>query len=149
MEICVFCLLCYMIHWGCIFHAYPCISMHIHAYSCIFMHIHAYSMHIHAYEQRCYNEQLLGQKQKGLRFLVSVRVTSDLFNLLRNDVQLQPKLLESIGILPRCVLNDFFHIGVWTFARFVRPLLATILCVWQIWSVYTGITYFTGWPKKN
>ena len=33
-----------------------------------------------------------------------------------------------------------FHIGVWTFARFVRPLLATILCVWE---------YFTGWQKKK
>ena len=28
-----------------------------------------------------------------------------------------------------------FHIGVWTFARFVRPLLATILCIWELWSL--------------
>ena len=27
-----------------------------------------------------------------------------------------------------------FHRGVWTFARFVRPLLANILCIWEIWS---------------
>ena len=29
--------------------------------------------------------------------------------------------------------KQLFHIGVWTFAWFVRPLLATILCVWEIW----------------
>ena len=39
----------------------------------------------------------------------------------------------SIGILPCCVLNDFFT-QVWTLTWFVRPLLATILCVWEIWS---------------
>ena len=27
-----------------------------------------------------------------------------------------------------------FYVGVWTFARFVKPLLATVLCVWEIWS---------------
>ena len=49
----------------------------------------------------------------------------------------QSRLLTmSIGSQNTCswirrgVLNDFFHIQVWTFARFVRPLLATILCVW-------------------
>ena len=43
------------------------------------------------------------------------------------------QIAGSIGILPRCVLNDFFHIGVWTFASFVRPLFATIiLCVREI-----------------
>ena len=44
-----------------------------------------------------------------------------------------------------------FHIGVWTFAWFVRPLLATILCVWEIWSGSNihipCIMYFTGWQK--
>ena len=41
------------------------------------------------------------------------------------------KIVGSIGILPRCVLlNDFFT----TFARFVRPFLATIICVLEIWS---------------
>ena len=35
------------------------------------------------------------------------------------------------------------HIGVWTFARFVRPLLATILCVWEM-CVWSGtITTYT------
>ena len=28
--------------------------------------------------------------------------------------------------------KQLFHIGVWTFAQFVRLLLATILCVWEI-----------------
>ena len=40
------------------------------------------------------------------------------------------KIAGSIWILPCCVLN----IGVGMFAQFVRPLLATILCVWEIWS---------------
>ena len=38
-----------------------------------------------------------------------------------------------------------FHIGVWTFARFVRPLVATILLYGKFWSVpvtaYTCTTY--------
>ena len=34
-----------------------------------------------------------------------------------------------------------FHIGVWTFVRFVRPLWATILCVWEIGLV--PITAYT------
>ena len=29
--------------------------------------------------------------------------------------------------------KQLFHIGVWTFAWFVRPLVATY-CVWEIWS---------------
>ena len=73
------------------------------------------------------------KQQTSLRFLVSARVVSDprvlmFFLLLWNDVQLQPR---SIGIMPWCDLNNFF---TWMFARFVRPLLATILCVWEIWS---------------
>ena len=48
-----------------------------------------------------------------------------------------------------------FLIGVWTFAWFVRPLLATIHCTWEIWSPHIQcITYFPPgkikrWPKKN
>ena len=46
-----------------------------------------------------------------------------------------------------------FHIVVRTFAQFVRPLLATILCIWKIWSGSNNlinITYFTGCQKiKN
>ena len=39
------------------------------------------------------------------------------------------KIAGSNGILPGCVLNDFvLYIGVRTFARYVQPLLATILC---------------------
>ena len=36
------------------------------------------------------------------------------------------------------------------FARFVRPLLATIYCVWEIWSGSNNcicVTYFTSWEK--
>ena len=46
------------------------------------------------------------------------------------------KIAGSIGILPCCALNDIFHIGlgVWMLAQFVRPLLATVPCVWEIWS---------------
>ena len=45
----------------------------------------------------------------------------------------------SIGILLCCVLNDILHIGAWTFARFVRPLLATIHCIWAIWSPHISL----------
>ena len=34
-----------------------------------------------------------------------------------------------------------FHIGGWTFTWFMRPLLATILCVWQIWSGSNNSVY--------
>ena len=44
------------------------------------------------------------------------------------------KIAGSTGILSRCVLNDVFNMGVWTFARFVGPLLAAILCVRETWS---------------
>ena len=43
-----------------------------------------------------------------------------------------------------------FHIGVSTFARFVRPLLATTLCIWEIWSPRTqGVTYFHVGKKRR
>ena len=43
-----------------------------------------------------------------------------------------------------------FHIRVWTFARFVRPLFATILCTWEIWSTaYTMYHIFPCWQKKK
>ena len=42
-----------------------------------------------------------------------------------------------------------FQIGVWTFSRFMRPLLATILCIWEIWSPRIQcVTYFPV-GKKN
>ena len=44
---------------------------------------------------------------------------------LHVQVHMQPKLQPKL-------LN--FHVGVWTFAWFVRPLLATILCAWEICS---------------
>ena len=54
-------------------------------------------------------------------------------------------------IYQKSYIKRLFHIGVWTFARSVRPLLATILCTCEIWSDSTNrvcITYFTGWPNK-
>ena len=38
------------------------------------------------------------------------------------------------GIIPALCFKQLFHIGVWTFAWFVRPLLATILYGWEICS---------------
>ena len=38
-------------------------------------------------------------------------------------------------------LKQLFHIGVWPFPRFERPLLATILCVWEIWSGSNNCVY--------
>ena len=45
------------------------------------------------------------------------------------------KIAGSIGILLRCVLNDFFYMGVSEHLPDLwGPLLATILCVQEIWS---------------
>ena len=42
-----------------------------------------------------------------------------------------------------------FHVGVWMFAWFVRPLLATILCVWEIWSGSNKrVNIYINWQKK-
>ena len=48
----------------------------------------------------------------------------------------QPKLLDRLEFCRFVFKHLFFsHIGlrVWTFARFVRPLLTVILCVCEIW----------------
>ena len=45
-----------------------------------------------------------------------------------------------------------FHIGVWTVAWFVRPLLAAILCVWENWSGSNNPVYIYHviyWFVKN
>ena len=44
------------------------------------------------------------------------------------------KIAGSIGILAVLCIQQIFHIGVRRFVRFVRPLLVTTLCVWEIWS---------------
>ena len=47
-------------------------------------------------------------------------------------------------------LKRLFHTGVWTFGRFVRPLLATIVCVWEIWSGSNRVPRIThGWIKNT
>ena len=52
-----------------------------------------------------------------------------------------------------CCFKRLFHIGVWTFARFVKPLLVTIICVWEIWSGSNNRVYmyhvFHWLAKKN
>ena len=70
----------------------------------------------------------------GLQFLVTAHQL--FFSLLlfpaMKRCPIAAKIAGSIGILPCCVL--LFFTWVWMFARFVRPLLATILSVWEIWS---------------
>ena len=81
----------------------------------------------------------ISHSKKSLQFMVSARVSSDpsvagiflfyLFLLLWNDVTIVAKI-AGIDWNSACS-----HRGIWTFAWFVRPLLiATILCVWEIWS---------------
>ena len=46
--------------------------------------------------------------------------------------------------------KSLFHIGVWPFARFVRPLSATMLCIWEIWSLCIYMYHvFPCWQKKR
>ena len=51
--------------------------------------------------------------------------------------------------------KQLVHIGVWTFARFVRPLLATILCVWKLGPRVYNVSHISmlakqkRWPKKK
>ena len=71
------------------------------------------------------------------------------FLLLWNDIQLQQNCWINWDSAVLC-FKRLFHIGVWTFAWFVRPLLATILCIWEIWSLCTQyITYFPVGKKKK
>ena len=44
-----------------------------------------------------------------------------------------------------------FHIGVWTFAWFARPLLATILCmyIWEMWSPHIHVSRISLLAKKG
>ena len=95
---------------------------------------------------------------------IHVHVSHQLFHLLTNDICQNNKVINLkslLFLLPRqnkivsgfwsprmsflvffsflcyetmsncCVLND---IGLWRFAWCVRPVLATILCIWEIWS---------------
>ena len=88
--------------------------------------------------EKCF--RLRAQKKS----LVSVRITSDprvsILNVLLSCYETDR--------LEFCrVLNDFFHIGVWTFAQFVGPLLATILSTWEIWSPCVPRTSL--WPETG
>ena len=73
-------------------------------------------------------------KTRSLQFLVSARVASDprvdilfIFAMKRCPNCSQNRWID--WIVPCCVFKRLFHIGVWTFARFVMPLLASILWV--------------------
>ena len=90
--------------------------------------------------------------KKSLRFLVSAPVSSEpcdgtffFFFWLWNDCS-QNCWIDWNSAVYYC--KRLFHIS-----RFVRPLLGTILCVWEFGLVtitaYTCIMYFTGWQKKK
>ena len=58
-----------------------------------------------------------------------------------------------IGILSCCVLNDFYT-GVWTLPDLCGLALATIICVWEIWSgsntcIYIYHVFHWLAPKKR
>ena len=78
--------------------------------------------------------------------------------LLWNNVQLQPKLLDRLELC--CVLNDFC---TWRYERLpdLWHLLASMLCVWAIWSGSNNHVYmltctknislhrFSSWPMTS
>ena len=70
-------------------------------------------------------------RKSGWRTRASAFLISGFFFAMK-QCPIAAKITGSIGILPCCALNDF-HIRVWTFTRFVRPLLATILCTWELY----------------
>ena len=92
--------------------------------------------------------QTLGPK-KSLRFLVSVHVASDPRIVICCCYETMSNCSQNCWIdwnSATLCFKRLFHIGVGTFARFVRPLLATMLCIWEIW--YTIYNIFPCWPKK-
>ena len=92
--------------------------------------------------------------KRGIRFLVSTSVASD------PRVSILYLFIFGYEIMSNCSQNCWIdwnsaelcfkrlvHIGVRTFARFVWPLLTTILCV-LITASCTCITHVTGWQQK-
>ena len=47
-----------------------------------------------------------------------------------------------------CFKKSFYIIGVWTFAWFVRPLLATTLCMENLVPAYAMYHVFSCWQKR-
>ena len=97
-----------------------------------------------------YNEKHV-RPQKRLWFLVSTRVASaprfGIFNFLFCCYETMSNCSQNCWIdwnsAVLCFKRLFHILWVWTFAQFVRPLLATILCIWEIWSPrIQSITYF-------
>ena len=87
-------------------------------------------------------------RPKKVRFLVSARVffCCCCYETMSNCSQ-NCQIDWNFAVL---CFKWLFHIGVWTFARFVRPLLATILYIWEIWSPRIQcITYFPVGKKQQ
>ena len=82
---------------------------------------------------------------KSLRFLVSALVASDPWV----DIFFYPISNCSQNCLIDWNSALLFHIGIWTFALFVRPLLATILCIWEILSVCIHVSHISLIAKKE
>ena len=63
------------------------------------------------------------------------------------------KITGSIGIRRAVFETTFSHRGMNVCPVCGAFLIATILCVWEIWSGSNNrmscIMYFTGWPKKG
>ena len=97
---------------------------------------------LHAPSVSLFTKVCLGQR-KSLWFLVSARVAS-IMRPSRGHFEFSVFCYEMMSNCSQnCWINwnsavvcfkRLFHVGVWMFAWFVRPLLATILCVWEIWS---------------
>ena len=84
-----------------------------------------------------WNQHLHIRPNKRLQFVVSACIASDparrhfyLDFLAMKQCPIAAKIAGLIGILPRCVLSDFFNEGYERLPDFIRPLLATLLCAW-------------------
>ena len=93
--------------------------------------------------------------QKSIRFLNSARVASDplvcIFNFPFFGYETMSNCNQKSWINWNSAVLYFkqlFHIWIWTFARFVRPLLATILCIWEIYSPRIHVSHFPLLAKK-
>ena len=106
----------------------------------------------------------LDPPQKSLRFLVSVCVASDLYVGIfgfsaffffcyetRSNCSQNCWIDWNSAVL--CFKQVFPHRGMNVCPICAAPLLATILCVWEIGSVQITssacVTYFTGWNKTK
>ena len=111
------------------------------SFFCVSVYIHCIVVH---YLVNLLLTLLNYKAPKSLRFLVStdpqVSIFSFCYEMMCNCSQVAGSILEFCHALCfKCI----FHIGVWTFAWFVWPHLATILCEWEIWSGSNNRIMFT------